>query len=130
MHFKISGVVSEQQSGKPIEGVLVVAYDKDPLFDDLLGTAETDATGRFLITYALTDDVHHIRKSPDLYLAVFAPPCTMLTDTADKIRWGATPHEVYNLKIDEARLKDTLTGGREERGIGKEIIGGFEWEMS
>jgi len=39
--FKIQGVVREKESGQPLGGVSVRAYDRDLHFDDLLGEAGT-----------------------------------------------------------------------------------------
>lgn len=128
MDFKITGIVTEKEGGKPVKGVLVVAYDKDPLFDDLLGTAETDTEGRFIINYGKTNHNKFLDKNPDLYLAVFAPPCRMLTDTSKDIRWGAAHHEFFNLTVDQEKLK-APEKGEDELGLDREFADGFEWEI-
>ena len=128
-NFKITGVVSERQSGRPVKGVLVVAYDKDPLFDDLLGTSETDTEGRFSIGYAKRNYSKFFGKNPDLYLAVFAPPCQMLTDTSSSIRWGATHHEFFNLKVDEEKLRASRKDASGDIDLDRDLVDGFEWEV-
>ena len=40
MAYAIGGVIRDS-SNNPIEGVLVKAYDMDPFYDDLLGSATT-----------------------------------------------------------------------------------------
>jgi hypothetical protein len=37
MEFKITGIVREKESNRPIQGLLVRAFDKDMFFTDLLG---------------------------------------------------------------------------------------------
>ncbi len=48
--MRIVGTIVEEESGKPLAGLQVRAFDKDFLFDDKLGTAVTDAAGSFTIT--------------------------------------------------------------------------------
>jgi hypothetical protein len=127
--FRITGIVSERQSGNPVQGVLVVAYDKDPLFDDLLGTCETDDKGRFTITYVKRNAGAHFGKSLDLYLAVFAPPCQMLADTSSCVRWGATHKEFFNLTVDAEKLKASIEEASEDVDLDADIMDGLEWEV-
>ena len=49
------GTVVEEESGRPIAGLRVRAFDKDILFDDKLGVAVTDAKGGFRIDYSQLD---------------------------------------------------------------------------
>ena len=50
--MRVLGTVVEKESGRPLEGLLVRAYDKDLLRDDHLGDTHTDASGRFEIEYS------------------------------------------------------------------------------
>jgi hypothetical protein len=74
--WTICGHVTICQTHKPAAGVKVRAFDADWLADDELGSAFTDATGKFLITYSSVDfrqgtwiDVELI-GGPDLYFRV------------------------------------------------------------
>ena len=40
-----------QETRRPVEGLLVSAFDKDLAFDDHLGVAVTDSEGRFVIRF-------------------------------------------------------------------------------
>lgn len=51
MEFKISGIVREKETLRPLPGLLVRAFDKDLLFSDVLGSTVTDADGRFFLGY-------------------------------------------------------------------------------
>ena len=44
LKFKISGVVTESESSLPLPQLLVRAYDKDLIYDDLLANALTDTS--------------------------------------------------------------------------------------
>ena len=55
MKFAIMGVIREKESGLGVPGLIVRAYDKDLLYDDMLGSAVTDANGGFGIRYREAD---------------------------------------------------------------------------
>jgi hypothetical protein len=71
LRFKVEGTVEEAETGRPLSGHIVRAFDKDLLFDDDLGLAITDEQGRFLIQF--TEDAFRdfMELSPDLYLRVY-----------------------------------------------------------
>ena len=71
LRFKVQGTVEEAETGRPLSGHIVRAFDKDLLFDDDLGLAITDEQGRFLIQF--TEDAFRdfMELSPDLYLRVY-----------------------------------------------------------
>ncbi len=104
MEFKITGRVREKESGKGVRGLNVRAYDKDLLFDDLLGTAVTDDKGNFEMVYTEKDFRELFEKKPDIYLAVYAPPLKLLIDTTDAVRWRASEHEHFELDIEREKL--------------------------
>jgi len=104
MDFRISGRIAETESGKGIKGLLVRARDRDLLFDDLLGNATTDEQGAFEIAYGEKDFRELFDAKPDIYLSVYAPPSRLLAETADAIRWDASKHERFDLKIPRDRL--------------------------
>ena len=69
--FKISGLVKEKESGVPLAGLFVKAYDKDLLFDDLLGSGVTDKQGVFEIIFGPDDFREFFEARPDIYFKVF-----------------------------------------------------------
>ncbi len=100
MQFKITGIVYEKESGLAVEGLMIRAYDKDMLYDDLLGTAITDENGDFEMKYAEKDFRELFEGKPDIYLSVYAPPCRFLVDTKKSVRCSAFEHEHFELEID------------------------------
>lgn len=83
----ICGIVTVCDSKTAVMGVTVNAYDSDWLQDDPLGTATTDAFGKFRIDY-LTEDFKKTPFSPlvnfewiggpDVYFKVLSPDSTPL----------------------------------------------------
>lgn len=106
MHFRIAGRVYEEESGQGVQGLLIRAYDKDLLFDDLLGTAVTGEDGSFEMHYTESDFRELFEHKPDIYLSVYAPPLSFLMDTKDAVRWNAGKDEVFELAIPRKVLGD------------------------
>ncbi len=68
MILHISGKVSESETGRPVAGLTVEAYDADTLHDDLLGRSATDGNGRYDITTKARIGIFHER--PDAYVVL------------------------------------------------------------
>ena len=98
--FRISGTVTEQETGRPLARLIVRAFDRDLVFDDKIGFATTDDQGRFEIRYR-AEDFSDLRETrPDLYLRVYdAEGTRLLYETTDAIRWNASANERYELRI-------------------------------
>ncbi|HEU4560289.1 MAG TPA: hypothetical protein VFS20_20740, partial [Longimicrobium sp.] len=94
--FRIRGVVREEATGVPLPGLFVKAYDRDLLFDDLLGSATTNDRGAFEIVTELRDFRDFFETRPDLYFRLArAPGEKPFHSTRDAVRWNATsPAEV------------------------------------
>ena len=69
--FRISGIVEEEGTGRPLADLIVRAFDKDVVFDDKVGFATTDESGRFEIRFSEADFRDVFEKLPDLFLRVF-----------------------------------------------------------
>jgi choline dehydrogenase-like flavoprotein len=70
MVYTISGRIRDS-SNNPLEGILIKAYDMDPFYDDLLGSATTDSDGRFEIVFDTADyDPLGVEGEPEVFLIV------------------------------------------------------------
>jgi hypothetical protein len=88
--FTIRGIVLDAKSRFGLPGLFVKAYDKDVLFDDLLGAATTDGGGRFEIICDADDFREFFEIRPDLYFKVYrSDRRTLLFDTKDAVHWNA-----------------------------------------
>ena len=104
MKFEIKGRITETESELGVRDLRIHAWDKDRCYDDLLGNASTDDDGQFKIVYTKKAFRELFEACPDIYLSVLAPDRTRLLDTEDKIRWGASTTEAFNLRIDREKL--------------------------
>ncbi|MGQ0639858.1 MAG: hypothetical protein ACT4P6_03660 [Gemmatimonadaceae bacterium] len=105
--FTIRGVVRERETSVPLQGLFVKAYDKDLLFDDLLGGAQTDTLGRFEIVTELRDFRDLFERRPDLYFRVYrADRRTQVYSTEKAILWNAERLSNVEILIPWDRLRD------------------------
>ena len=103
--MRILGTVVEEESGRPLEGLLVRAYDKDLIRDDHLGDVYTDASGAFQIEYSEVQFRDFNETLPDLYLRVFdASGKRMLHTTEDAVRANAKVLERFEIRIPSEKL--------------------------
>ena len=100
LKFRISGVVVDQKSQRPLPGLGVRAYDKDHLYDDLLGTTTTDESGRFELRYEDDDFRELFEKQPDIYLSILdSSGQNEIYSTEDSVRWDAGADEEFRIEI-------------------------------
>ena len=100
MPYRIQGVIVDDASGRPVEGLLVRAYDQDVVVDDFLGEARTDASGRFEVTFTEVHfmDLHETR--PDVYVQVFdTDGARRLHCTKREVRKNADAVERFELRV-------------------------------
>ncbi len=103
--MRVIGTVVEEESGKPLEGLRVRAYDKDLVFDDDLGETTTDADGRFEISYTDVQFRDLEETEPDLYLRVYdASGSRLLYSTEKAVRRSALMLEEYDIQIPADKL--------------------------
>lgn len=70
MVYTIAGTIRDDSSNS-LKGVLVKAYDMDPFYDDLLGSATTDVNGSFEISFDRADyDPLGVEGEPEVYLVI------------------------------------------------------------
>lgn len=98
--FRIKGVIKEKETGIPLPGLFVQSYDKDRRFDDLLGSAVTDAAGMFEITSRLKDFRDLFEKKPDIYFRVYTENReTLIHSTATAVRWNQGRLSEHEIRI-------------------------------
>jgi hypothetical protein len=112
--FVVRGRVVDEQ-GRPVEGLMVSAFDRDVRFDDKLGAALTDREGAFEIGYIRQDFRETGEIGPDLFVTVKDSAGRTLFSSAAQIRFDAIePEQVYEITIQRPR-EDS---GEGERGGG------------
>ncbi len=98
--FRVGGVVREQETGRPLPGLVVCAFDKDLVKDDYLGETQRDESGSFEIRFTDADFKDALESRPDLYLCVFQPGTRVpVHDTSYAIRKNASDVEHYEIEI-------------------------------
>jgi class 3 adenylate cyclase len=103
--FRISGVLTEQNTGRPLPGLLVRAYDKDFVFDDYLGRTSSDRDGCFEIRF--TEDLFRdlFERNPDVYLRIYdASGTNQIHSTLKRVRADAGPDERFAIELPAERL--------------------------
>src|SRR6185295_14474758 len=86
--FRINGHVVDSESRSGVAGLHIEAWDKDLIFNDLVGSAVTDAQGAFLIELdrAYFKELFLDRK-PDLFFKVFKDG-ELFRSTEDDVLWN------------------------------------------
>ncbi len=107
--FKITGRTVDSQTNAGIPGIHIEAWDKDLIFDDLVGSAATDAEGRFDLDFDERHFKELIQRRPDLYFKLFQngvqippeqfalhvtlPDGMRLSSHGDQVFWRLMPGE-------------------------------------
>ena len=103
--MRILGTVKEEESDRPLAGLLVRAYDEDLVKDDHLGDAFTDAAGAFEIQYTEAQYRDFHETLPDLYLRIYDASGKRLLHTTEKnVRKNALVVERFEIRIPAAKL--------------------------
>ncbi len=86
--FRINGRVVNRIHRRGVEDLRVEAWDKDLIFNDLLGSANTDAQGKFQIDFKESDfrDIFE-NEYPDLFIRVFKEG-VLIKSTEDSVLWN------------------------------------------
>lgn len=79
MILHISGKVHELETGRPVKGLTVEAYDADAFSDDLLGSTQTDDEGRYDVSTPSRRGL--FRERPDAYILLKDPKGRTLKST-------------------------------------------------
>ena len=103
--MRVNGSVIEEESGRPLEGLLVRAYDQDLLKDDHLGDTHTNAAGEFAISYTEAQYRDLNETLPDLYLRIYdRTGKRLLHSTENAVRKNALVLERFEIRIPRAKL--------------------------
>jgi hypothetical protein len=102
--FTVYGVVRELESGRALGGLVVRGFDKDLMSDDYLGSASTDAGGRYEIQFSAESFRDLFERRPDLYVRVFSADGRLLLSTEDAVRWDAGKTEQLDVAVPRAQL--------------------------
>ena len=103
--MRVIGCVVEEESGKPLRGLRVRAFDKDLVKDDRLGEAVTDDAGKFEIAYTEAQFRDFHETLPDVYIRVFdGTGKKLLFSTEKSVRRSAQTTESFDVKIPKATL--------------------------
>lgn len=89
------------ENGEPMAGVAVSLYDKDLLFDDYLGTRNTDENGNFEFVYQEEGFKGLLEKKPDIYLKVLDKTGKPIFTSKKAVKCEAGRIEVFNIKIED-----------------------------
>jgi len=131
----VSGRVVGANTGMPLKGVSVVAFDIDNLLGgDNFGKAVTDEEGRYCIIFTWDNYKQLLPFKPDVYVKVFDKNNNLLKDTRDEVLPGARgtlsfrktidvqvainiEEEVSNLTIDDLLNTQHLHDLEEQFGV-------------
>lgn len=106
--FRVRGRLRERETGRPLAGLVVRAYDEDLVFDDKLGFATSDEDGRFEIRFGEEAFRDVFESRPDLYLRVFDHAgSVLLHETRDAVRRDASRDECFEIAIPARALRGT-----------------------
>lgn len=87
-------------SGNPAPDLVVRVFDKDRLFDDVLGFTTTDKLGDFQLVYHERAFHEPGEGAPELYLRVEDAEGNELYSTEDQIRYQAGRIEYYLIELE------------------------------
>jgi hypothetical protein len=112
--FRLAVQVVADETDMPLPGLFVKAYDRDLMFDDLLGGAVTDREGRVSILSEQGDFAEFFDRRPDVYFKVYAPDRTrLLIETSEAVRWNADRDSSFTVRVP----LDTLHGVHADPGV-------------
>jgi len=103
--WRVSGRVEEKETGRPLVGYVVAAFDQDLVFDDRLGMAVTDKDGLFEIRFATAQFQDFFETEPDIYLRVYDQKgANEVFETHQAVRRNASRDEKFRLRIPARNL--------------------------
>jgi hypothetical protein len=100
----VTGTVRARESGRPLKGLAVRAFDQDMRSDDYLGRDTTDESGRYEIGFKAAAFRKLFESRPDLYVLVYDASGRELASTKDSVRKNAGTVEEIDVEIPESLL--------------------------
>jgi hypothetical protein len=89
--FTITGHILHSHTNDGISSLRLEAWDRDLLFDDLVGTSRTVALGKFTFEFtAIYFQECFLDRRPDLFFEVFRHDGALLLDTRNTVLWNIT----------------------------------------
>ena len=102
MEYIIKGRIHDT-ANDPLKGILIKAFDADPFYDDLIGSAVTQENGSFEISFSTEDyDPLHMEGEPEVFLAV--------SDSTRRFESLMDRQSTYNRELDS--LGNVIWKGR------------------
>ena len=115
VELRLNVSVIADETGMPLPGLYVKAFDEDLLFDDLLGGGFTDLEGRLQVVSDEGDFNEFFDRRPDVYFEVYAPDRTrVLHRTRDAVRWNVEGGASFTIRVP----LDELYGLHEDPAVG------------
>jgi len=95
--YRIIGRVINRMNRQGIGGLRIEAWDKDMIFNDLLGSATTDTQGKFLIVF----DESRFKElfgddSLDLFIRVFQEG-VLIKSTEESVLWNVKDEQTESI---------------------------------
>lgn len=94
----VRGRVSDE-SGQGLGDLIVSVYDKDLLFDDRLGTTETDQNGNYRLVYRTHDFRDLIERKPDLYVKITDRNGHLRYTSEHAVKWNSGRTDTINVVL-------------------------------
>ena len=107
----VRGAVIDEE-GIGIGGLIVSLYDKDLIFDDVLGTTATDRSGYFKIMYRTEAFRDLFEERPDLYLKVTDNEGNELYTSKEAVWFEAGRIETFNVTVEQESDDEEEQGSR------------------
>ncbi len=100
--YSVSGVIRDYESGIPLRGLKVRAYDKDFFRDQLLGDGVTDENGQYEITFDredFTGPIIKLERHPDIFVLVFDEGDKLIYSTETSVLVDSARHTSLDINL-------------------------------
>lgn len=109
--FRIQGKVIDHQTRQGVANLRIEAWDKDLLFDDLVGSAITDEQGAFRMQF---DETYFrelfLDRQPDLFFRIFRDD-SLIGSTENSVMWNVETTEIpVTIEVDLIPEEETSWG--------------------